>query len=212
MKTLDINNWKRKEHFNFFKEFKLPYFNICAEVDVTELVKISKLENLSFFVLSLFSAMKTANEIEEFRYRIKENKVIIYDSVNCSSTILNKDETFSFCFFKYFHDFKKFNENAKQVLLEQTKHKNGLFTHKHEDNIIHFSIIPWVSFKSFSHAREINKEDSVPKMVMGKYFKTDNKIKMPFSVEVHHALMDGLQVGKYFNCLEENISNFKKYL
>ena len=59
-------------------------------------------------------------------------------------------------------------------------------------------MIPWISFTSFTHARKPAKEDSVPKIVFGKYTKKNDSVKMPVSVEVHHSLMDGIHVGKFF--------------
>jgi len=40
---------------------------------------------------------------------------------------------------------------------------------------------------------------------MGKYNTEGDKMIMPVSVEVHHSLMDGLHVGRYFEL-------FQKYL
>ncbi len=205
MKFLDIDTWKRKEQFYFFKDYDLPFFNICADVDVKNLLDYCKNNNLSYFISSLFLSIKTANEIEEFRYRFKDEEVVIFDNIDCGSTVLNEDETFSFCYFKYFDDFKLFNNNALEVL-EKNKNSDGKL-HPHADRIdmIHYSVLPWIKFTSFKHARKLDKNDSIPKIVMGKYEKSGEDINMPLSVEVHHSLMDGLHVGKYFEL-------FQKYL
>ncbi len=47
--------------------------------------------------------------------------------------------------------------------------------------------------------------DSNPKVTWGKYFKQDDRVLMPFSVQVHHGLMDGLHVGRYFEMLQRYI-------
>ena len=73
---LDIKNWNRKDQFYFFKDYDNPFFNICAEVDVTELLKQTKASNKSFFLTSLFMSLKAANDIQEFRYRILDEKII----------------------------------------------------------------------------------------------------------------------------------------
>jgi len=72
--------------------------------------------------------------------------------------------------------------------------------------------LPWVSFTSFSHARNWRREDSVPKIAFGKFIKKDDRVLMPFSVEVHHALMDGLHVGRYVMRLEEVLREPEIYL
>lgn len=116
MKFLDLKNWNRKELFYFFEEYEQPFFNICADVDVTSLVKFTKERNISFFKSSLYLSLKTANEIEPFRYRIRENKLIVAEVIGGGSTVLNEDETFGFGYFDYDPNFEKFEEKASKEL------------------------------------------------------------------------------------------------
>jgi len=87
---LDLKKWNRKELFYFFKEYEQPFFNICADVDVTSLVKFTKERNISFFKSSLYLSLKTANEIEPFRYRIRANKLIVAEVIDGGSTVLTR--------------------------------------------------------------------------------------------------------------------------
>jgi chloramphenicol O-acetyltransferase type A len=76
--------------------------------------------------------------------------------------------------------------------------------------LVQCSFIPWVSFSSFKHARNNKLElNGIPKFVIGKYVKEDEIIKMPFSIEVHHALMDGLHVEKLLEILQDKIDKLK---
>lgn len=85
-------------------------------MDVTSLVKFTKERNISFFKSSLYLSLKTANEIEPFRYRIRENKLIVAEVIDGGSTVLNEDETFSFGYFDYDPNFEKFEEKASKEL------------------------------------------------------------------------------------------------
>jgi chloramphenicol O-acetyltransferase type A len=58
--------------------------------------------------------------------------------------------------------------------------------------------IPWVSFTSFTHPMHLQRADSVPRFAWGKFFEEDKCLKMPLSVQVHHALMDGVHVGRFY--------------
>jgi chloramphenicol O-acetyltransferase type A len=58
----------------------------------------------------------------------------------------------------------------------------------------------------------MNPVDSIPRIAWGKYFEENGKIKLPLSVQVHHALVDGLHVGQYFNAIQEILDNPLKYL
>jgi chloramphenicol O-acetyltransferase type A len=200
---LDLESWNRKQHFYFFKEYDHPFFNICADVDVTHLLPYTKEHHLSFFIASLFLSMKVANAIPEFRYRIRGERVIVHDVVHAGSTVLNADQTFSFCYFDYDGNFRAFNEMASRKLGRYQEGYKSFETEEHRDDLIHYSIIPWISFTSFSHARKFKTGDSIPKIVFGKYFELGGVIKMPVSVEVHHSLMDGIHVGKFFDRFQE---------
>lgn len=124
-----------------------------------------------------------------------------YDEIYPGCTILYDDETFGFAYFKFYLDKPRFILEGKKVIEQQKKDKS--FNPGSRDNgLIHCSIIPWISFTSFSHATSSNGDPSIPKIVVGKIYHKDGESWMPISVEVHHALVDGLQVGKYFNALE----------
>ncbi|MBL4660573.1 MAG: chloramphenicol acetyltransferase [Alcanivoracaceae bacterium] len=206
-KILDLNNWSRYEQYKFFKSYDSPFFNICSELDVTDLVKSCQSKKLSFFISILYASLSAANQIKEFRYRLKNDGVVEFDTIYAGSTILKDDETFSFCYFDYFNRFSAFNNSAKQDI---AKAKTGNLKFAARDNelgLIHYSSIPWISFSSFSHARNFKNNDSIPKIVFGKFYEKDGRISLPISVEVHHALMDGLHLGRYLDKLQKMIKN-----
>jgi hypothetical protein len=37
MRTINLETWPRREHFNMFSKLDIPHFNICANVDLTSL-------------------------------------------------------------------------------------------------------------------------------------------------------------------------------
>ena len=208
MKKIDINTWYRKEHFEFYSRFEQPFFNVCATVDVSKTLNYCKENQLSFFICALFLLGYTANQIEPFRFRINKNEVDVHDELEISCTVLNSDESFSFCEFGAFSNFDLFYQQADQQL---TKIKNGYKSLKlsnEKDNKIFCSVLPWLHFTSFSHAQKQSEHDSTPRIVMGKYKNIHNEIAMPVSVEVHHALVDGLHVAQFFEKLQHNFNHF----
>ncbi len=202
MKKLDIDSWDRRAHFENFKEFSDPFFNITANVDVSEIVHLSKKGGISFFALSFFGVLKIVNEIESFRYRIRDGEVVIHDVIDGGCTVLNQDETFSYCYFKFMDDLQSFCIHVESVI-EKNKTENSLDPRRDRDDLIHGSVLPWVSFTGFEHAKRHDIQDSIPKVVLGRYFRQDGKFQMPISVAVHHALMDGIHVGRFFQKYED---------
>ncbi len=81
--SLNINEWKRKAHFHFFKQFEEPFFGVCVEIDCSKALEFAKQEETSFFLYYLYQSLKAANQCEPFRYRIVEKEqVIVYDHIN----------------------------------------------------------------------------------------------------------------------------------
>lgn len=205
---LDIETWNRRRQFEFFKNYDNPFFNICANVDVTPLLDLTRAtKNISFFITYHFLSIKAANEVEPFRYRLRGDRVLVHDRIHAGTTLLLADENFTFVYFDYMEDFEVFHHRAKQAV-EMTKTGNPPLDQRAErDDLIYHSVIPWVTFTSISHARKGGGHESVPKIAFGKYREDGKRIRMPVSVEAHHALMDGLHVGRYFEKLESYFSD-----
>ena len=205
MKTLlNIENWPRKEHFHFFKQFEEPFFGATVEIDCTNAYAAAKALKTSFFSYYLHKTLVAVNTIESFRYRISDDKIYICDHINASATIGREDGTFGFSLIEYNRDFSTFALNTSNEI-ERIQATTGLFTRTFDDdNVIHFSAIPWLDFTSLSHARSYTFPDSCPKISFGKMKIADNgKRTMAMSVHVHHGLMDGLHVGQFVDCFQE---------
>jgi chloramphenicol O-acetyltransferase type A len=200
---LDTGSWVRREQFHFFKAYDQPFFNVCVPMDVTELVRLARSrEGLPFFLLYHYLALRAANEVEPFRYRLRGDRVLVHDRIHMGTTVLLDGERFAFCYFDDEEDFTQFAGKANAALEALRAGGGRLEPRDDRDDMVHCSVLPWLSFTSFAHARKSGREDSVPKIVFGKYFEDGSRFRMPVSVEVHHALMDGLHVGRYFELLQ----------
>ena len=67
-----------------------------------------------------------------------------------------------------------------------------------QDDLLYMTAIPWVSFTNFMHPLDLFPVDSVPRFAWGKFFEDGRFLKMPPSVQAHHALMDGIYVGRFY--------------
>jgi chloramphenicol O-acetyltransferase type A len=205
-REFDIENWNRKTTFEFFKDYEDPFFNLTANLDVTELYDFCKKQNLAFSLANLFYSLQTANEIKEFRLRLLNDKVVEFEKIHATQTILNEDESFSFCYFESKDSISEFNEAGK-ISVEKYRRLKSFDVESDRIDLVYYSVIPWVSFTSFKHASRFDNKQTVPRIVFGKMFEDGGRKKIPHSVEVHHALMDGFHVGRYFNLLQEKYKN-----
>ena len=206
IKKIEIEQWNRKEQFYNFLNFEDPFFNICAEVNVEPLKSFTRKEKASFFLTSYFLLLKVVNSIEAFKLRIRGKEVILHEKIGGSCPILKADNTFGYGYFNYVDQFNEFKLDAQQVI-EKVKGGEPFNPRFDEDDLIHSSVIPWVSFKSFEHAKRLKQGDSIPKIVMGKPQLNDEKLWMPVSVSGHHSLMDGFHVGVFFQQFQMLLNN-----
>ena len=205
MKTLlDIENWSRKEHFHFFRQFEEPFFGATVEIDCTQAYATAKSLNTSFFIYYLHKTLVAVNATESFRYRISGDQIYVCEQINASATISRSDGSFGFSLIEFNPDFEIFTANALAEI-ERIQTTTGLFTRTFEDdNVIHFSAIPWLDFTSLSHARSYTFPDSCPKISFGKMKINENgKRSMPMSIHVHHGLVDGLHLGQFVDYFQE---------
>jgi chloramphenicol O-acetyltransferase type A len=203
---LDLANWSRRELFEFFIGYSNPYFNVCVQVDVTNLVAlVRERPDVRVSLAFHYFALRVANEIEPFRYRLKDGKVFVCDVINGGTTVLLPNESFAYAYFDYQSDFEKFISDAATAV-DNVRTGSGPLKPTMRDDLIYFTSLPWISFTSFAHARTPGRGESIPRIVFGKFTKENERLMLPISVEVHHALMDGLHVGRFLTRLEEALA------
>ncbi len=204
---LDTETWSRRHLFQLFKGYDDPFFNICADVDVTPLLDFARAHDFSAFISYHFLSTKTANEVEPFRYRLRGERVLVHERVDAGAIVLLPDESFTFVYFDYTEDFRAFHAGATALIEAARREPPPLDAREDRDDLIYHSVIPWVSFKSISHAHDSRRRTGIPKVTFGKYREEGGRLLMPVSVEVHHALMDGLHVGRFFERLQSHFDD-----
>ena len=202
---LDIENWNRKDHFLFFKEFDEPFYGFTVDIDCTLAYQYAKDKGYSFFLYYLHKSLTAANAVEPLKYRIVNDQVRISETVDASATINRPDGTFGFSYMKYHENFQEFQIHAKQVI-EEIQKSSGLFPAFVGNTVIHFSSLPWIKFTALSHARNYSRPDSSPKISFGKMTEREGKKEMPVSIHVHHALVDGKDVGEYIKLFQDKMN------
>ena len=204
MEQIDLKNYHRKEHFEFFSEFDDPFFGIVSEVECTRLLKKCKENKQSFFAGYLYRALQAANKTEAFHLRKEKNQIEKYDTIHASPTLGREDGSFAFAFIHYHTDPVVFEDELKKEA-EAVQKTTGLRINKDtkRKDVIHFSAIPWIKFTGISHAKNFNTDDSIPKISFGKYFERSGKVFMNISVDAHHGLVDARDAAVFLALFQE---------
>lgn len=209
---LDLASWSRRDLFDFFVEYSNPYFNVCTQLDITRFVSFVRQQPGMKISLALhYFSLRIANELEPFRYRLRDRKVYVYDVVNGGTTVLLPNESFAFAYFDYQIDFQKFVSDMGKAV-DDLRHDAKPLKPTMREDVIYHTTLPWISFTSFAHARNRGRGESIPRIVFGKFTSVNERVLLPISVEVHHALMDGIHVGRYLTRLEEALGDPEAYV
>jgi chloramphenicol O-acetyltransferase type A len=211
MKPIDLETWPRRVHYETFRHFDYPHFNVTASITVDHLLPIAREHEASLTIIITYLLTRTANQIENFRWRIRDEVVIEHDVVHPSITILTPDNLFSFCSMEYTPEFPTFAAGAAACIAHARKHPT-LEDNSHQDELLYMTSIPWIPFTSFMHPMHAHPVESIPRIAWGKIHEVEGHQTMPLSVQGHHALMDGLHVGHYFEIMQENCDRIEAFL
>ncbi|MHB1483074.1 MAG: CatA-like O-acetyltransferase [Saccharofermentanales bacterium] len=207
MKTIDLNDWDRTTLYLFFKRMDFPQYNICTNIDITNFYKKTKEQGISFYYAMVYAAMNALNQVENFKYRIHGDQVVLYDTIHPSFTDMSKgSEMFKMVNVDMKDSITEFVENASKKSKEQTDFISP--EEEKRDDMAYITCLPWVTFTQLTHTMSLNKEDAVPRLSWGKYFDADGKRLLPFSVQAHHSFVDGIHIGRYIDALQKYLDEY----
>ena len=208
MRVIDQESWPRRDHFRLFSHMDFPHVSICVQVDITDLWANRAQAGASPTIALTYAVTKAANRVPEMRQRIRGQDVVEHDVVHPLISVLGRDDVFGVCYIDYDACFSTFAATAAECLA-QAKETPSLsaFPHDQEagaarDDLLSITVIPWLSFTGFSLTRR-PQVDSIPLLAWGKVLAEGDRYLLPFHVNFHHALLDGLHVARFVAKIEE---------
>ena len=194
---IDIENWERKENFNFFRHFQNPQLSITSEVECGGAKQRAKAAGQSFFLHYLYAVLRAANEIPEFRYRIDtEGRVVLYDTIDMLSPIKIKENgKFFTTRFPYHNDFDTFYREAKMII--EAIPEDGDY------GLMLLSATPDLYFTSITGTQEKKSGNNYPLLNAGKAIVREGKLVMPIAMTIHHGFIDGHHLSLFHKKVEE---------
>ena len=201
---INLETWERSAAFQFFKDFTEPYHGVCLRVDCTATYRYAKQHHLSVFLSLLHRSLVAAHQVENFRTRIVDGDVWLYEQIHGGSAVGRANGTIGLGHYQFRARIHEFVQEAA-IELDRVRQRDDI-EHYPEANLIRYSVLPWFDFTSISHARDFSRADSAPRITFGKITEKDGRCTMPVSIHAHHALADGLHVAqfveKFHDCLD----------
>lgn len=204
-RKIDMDKYPRKKHFEFFKSMEYPHVGATIEIDVTDLVSFCKENKYSFYLTFMHVVALAADKVKEFRQRILNGEIIEYDHCYTSHTEALEDETYCFCNLRHNLNFKEY---MKYALEERALSIQRRTIEEDPNDVLNYyfiSTVPWFSYTDLIQPTN-GYSDSNPRFTWGKYKKDyNNRLQLPLTILAHHALIDGIHIGKFINQLEIEI-------
>jgi chloramphenicol O-acetyltransferase type A len=201
---IDLESWERRELFRFFDGYSEPFHGVCVRVDCTESFRYAKDHNLSVFLTLLHRNLLAAHGVENLMMRSVHGEVWRYPTILGGSAVGRANGTIGFAYFRFHEGLQEFVREAA-IEVNRVKASDALERYPGQD-LIRYSVLPWLDFTSLSHARDFSKRDSIPLITFGKITEASGRWTMPVSIHVHHGLVDGEQVGRFVGLFEERLA------
>ena len=216
MKILDVEKWERYKTYNFFKSFSNSTYSMNVRMDVTNLLKHTKINEESFFIDMLFIVLNGLNAIPEMRMRLVDDKPVIFDDINPAFTVMTELDTFENVRFKNCNEFEQFYKIASNNIEEAKKQSQIKKENYNPENCYdeyYITCVPWVDFTQFTHPipDDISSQ-CIPRLCWGKYGKTDDKYFLTLNITVSHIFVDGYPLAQAFNKIQDLLDNPDKIL
>lgn len=202
---IDEKTWKRAMHCAVFRNSVEPAFCVTFELDITNFLSKTKEQGFSFTLAMVYAVCKCANEIEEFRYRFLDGKVVLFDKIDTAFTYLNKEtELFKVVNVPMRNSMKEYVELATITAREQKEY----FTGPLGNDVFQCSPMPWISYTHISHTNSGKKDNATPLFDWGKYYQKDERYVLPLSIQAHHSFVDGIHVGRLADRLQQFMDEY----
>ena len=143
-----------------------------------------------------------AHAVDALRMRFRGETVVLHDAVELSMTVPRTDGSFGYAYVPFVANWQVFDRDAKAII-DMVAAAGGLQPNTGQrDDLAYLSCLPWLDFTALDNALP-GPHDCIPRVSWGK-FVTDSagRHSMAMAVQVHHALVDGLHVGRYFEAAQ----------
>lgn len=198
--VLDMANYPRRAHFDYFRTLAYPYVGVTQMVDVTDLVAFCKGRGVSFYLTFMHAVALAADSVPEFRRRIRDGGIVEYDACPTSHTEALPDGSYCYCTLHHhmgFADYIAQAEEARQRCLEAASIEED----EGVESMYFVSSLPWVHYTAMIQP-VAGGDESNPRLTWGKYEPdAQGRLMLPMTVLLHHALADGLHLGQFYQAL-----------
>ena len=154
---IDIDTWERRDNYGFFRTYLNSWYSVTTEIDCTEASATARRSGHSFFLYYLYAVLRSANEVNELRYRTDKNgQVVFHDRVDIISPIAVPGKTFYTVRIPYHENFERFYAEAHALITDIPENGDPYHAEKElmqqgDYDVVHLSAVPKMFFTSITY-------------------------------------------------------------
>ena len=207
---IDLCCWPRREAYRFFSTLDHPFYSVCFRVDVTALHAYTKKHGISFYHAMTYLVTQSINDVENFRYTIRDGSVWLLEKRTPSFTELKPDsEQFQIITCPCAGGMDAFCRAAKEKIDAQTAFLEAA---SETDDLIYISCLPWFDLTCCTNERQLDRDDAIPRITWGRYVEENGRETLGLSIEVNHRLIDGVHLGRFYESLQKKINGLEQQI
>ena len=190
----------RKGQWGFYDSCADPHVGLTIEADMTAFYHFCKREGIPIGAGLICLTARCANEVPEFRLRIDPATRQIYELTApvAGYFVMGGGGVYNCTYTEYDTDFLQFTADCAADIAAAQRTADFSSKPWQDGDGVTISLVPWVHFQHMTHP-VIAKYHSDPRFALGKIVERDGKKWIPVNLLVHHALMDGIHMGAYFD-------------
>lgn len=209
-RDIPLEAWPRRAALEHFRRMAQPAFSVTAAVDVTGLRERAARHGATPWLAYHHAALEAANGIDAMHQTLTADGLGVreFAVIHASTTVLRDDGSFGFVTLPRDPSLAEFAARAKPNVERVRRASGDLFAadepgNVRQETLVHMTALPWLAFTAFTHAR--GQGDDRPKVAFGRFTGQAGRLLMPVAVDVHHALCDGVHVGRFFERLQARL-------
>ena len=200
-----IEDYYRQEHFDFFRSYEMPFYTITFNLEVTAVKAFSMDRGYPVYLTLCYLFARGMDRVEDFRYRVINDQIVLYDHLEIAATLPAPNGAFSFAQFDHAPDLETFLRRAETV--SQRARETATLEAKAEGNTILFTSVPGVQFTGFTHATPSDRSDGRARVAFGRFFEDSGRLMVPVGLGVNHIFIDGAAIGKLVEEVQTEYDN-----
>ncbi len=203
-KTFDLETWPRRDIFEYFLNAKDHLYCLSFKFNAAEFQKYIKAKGYSMFLSALYTFIRAANDVPQFRQRIFEGKVVEFESLHAVTPIMTEGELFR----QIWCDYQPNLDTFVNTVIPAMNHAKNLKPcavapeANGRNDYICINCSPWFQYESAT-IPDYTPDDTIP-IVSWAMVKNG---KLPATIRFNHCFIDGLHVSRYVKAVQKYLNH-----